>query len=106
MMRAAIRLFPSTQTATAIGISGRHIAGHGVVMITYVTIQVSSEGEKASEITKRFKELGFEATMGSHDFAYKWKDKDVTPEMVINFVDKVQSKLTGCGIMMHFATVR
>ncbi len=75
-------------------------------MITYVTIQVSSEGEKASEITRRFKELGFEATMGSHDFAYKWKDKDVTPETVINFVDKVQSKLKGCGIMMHFATVR
>jgi len=39
-------------------------------MITYVTLQVSSEGEKASEITRRFKELGFETTMGSHDFAY------------------------------------
>jgi len=75
-------------------------------MITYVTLQVSSEGEKASEITRRFKELGFETTMGSHDFAYKWKEKFVTPEVVINFVDKVQSKLNGCNVLMHFATIR
>jgi len=104
MMEAAIRLLPGLPTA--IGITLRPFALSGAAMITYVTVQVSSEGEKASEITRRFKELGFETTMGNHDYAYKWKEKDVTPEVVISFVDKVQSKLKGCGVIMHFATIR
>jgi len=74
-------------------------------MITYVTLYVASDGEKASEVTRRLKEMGFETTLGNHDFAYRWKDRDVTPETVINFVDRVQSKLKGTGVLMHFTTV-
>jgi len=74
-------------------------------MITYVTLYVAADGEKASEVTRRLKELGFETTLGNHDFAFRWKDRDVTPDVVINFVDRVQSKLKGTGVLMHFTTV-
>ena len=74
-------------------------------MITYVTLYVAADGEKASEVTRRLKEMGFETTLGNHDFAYRWKDRDVTPETVINFVDRVQSKLRATGVLMHFTTV-
>jgi len=75
-------------------------------MNTYVTVQISSEGAQASEITKIFMDLGFEATLGTHDFVYKWKEKHVTPEKVISFVDKVQNRLKGTGVLLHFTTIR
>ena len=74
-------------------------------MITYVTLYVAADGDRASEVTRRLKEMGFETTLGNHDFAYRWKDRDVTPETVINFVDRVQSKLKGTGVLMQFTTV-
>jgi len=74
-------------------------------MITYVTLYVAADGEKASEVTRRLKELGFETTLGNHDFAFRWKDRDVTPDVVINFVDRGQSKLKGTGVLMHCTTV-
>ncbi len=74
-------------------------------MITYVTLYVAADGEKASEIAGRLKEMGFETTLGNHDFAYRWKEKGVTPETVLNFVDRVQSKLRGTGALMQFTTV-
>jgi hypothetical protein len=75
-------------------------------MHTYVTVHMSSEGTKASEILNIFQGLGFEASLGNHDFVFKWKDKHVTPEKVIGFVDKVQEKLRGTQVLMHFTTVR
>jgi hypothetical protein len=75
-------------------------------MNTYVTVQMSSEGALASEVTEIFVDLGFNATLGNHDFVYKWKEKFVTPEKVIAFVDKVQKRLKGTGVMLHFATIR
>ena len=74
-------------------------------MITYLTLYVAADGERASEVTRRLKELGFETTLGTNDFAYRWKEKSVTPETVIAFVDPVQSKLKGTGVLMQFTTV-
>jgi hypothetical protein len=74
-------------------------------MNTYVTLHVAADGEKASEVTRMLKELGFGTTLGNHDFAYRWKDRNVTPETVITFVDRVQSKRKGTGVLMHFTTV-
>jgi len=75
-------------------------------MNTYVTVQISSEGMKASEVNKIFQDMGFEATLGTHDFLYKWKEKHVTPEKVIDFVDRVQERLKGTGVLLHFVTLR
>ena len=75
-------------------------------MNTYVTLQISSEGAKASEITNILLGMGFKATLGGHDFLYKWKEKHITPEKVIAFVDKVQKKLKGTGVLLQFTTIR
>lgn len=74
-------------------------------MKTYVTVTISSEGEKASIIAERFKKLGFKSTLGTHDFVYEWKEKDVVPMRVINFVDKVQEKLKGMNVLLNFTTL-
>jgi hypothetical protein len=84
----------------------RDSSSRGKDVRTYVTLHVSSEGERASVITEKLKALGFESTLGTHDFMYKWSEKVVTPAMVIEFVDKVQERLRGCRVSLHFTTVR
>ncbi len=74
-------------------------------MKTYVTVTINSEGEKASIIAEKFKELGFKSTLGTHDFVYEWKGKDIAPVQVINFVDRVQTKLKGKNVLLNFTTL-
>jgi len=73
-------------------------------MRTYVSIIVSSEGRSLSEIAKIFKDLGFKPTLGMHDFVYEWEETKVTPEKVIELADKVQIKLKGTKVGLHFVT--
>ena len=73
-------------------------------MRTNVSIIVSSEGGLMSEVAKIFRELGFEPTLGMHDFVYEWEETKVTPEKVIGLVDKVQIKLKGMEVGLHFVT--
>jgi hypothetical protein len=73
-------------------------------MRTNVSIIVSSEGGLMSEVVKRFRELGFKPTLGMHDFVYEWEETKVTPEKVIDLIDKVQIKLKGMEIGLHFVS--
>lgn len=73
-------------------------------MRTNVSIIVSSEGGLMSEVAKRFGELGFKTTLGMHDCVYKWEETNVTPEKVIELIDKVQKKLKGMDVGLHFVT--
>ena len=75
-------------------------------MKTYLSIMISSEGSLASEITEKLKELGFGTSLGSHDFVYTWKDKEIVPAQVINFVDKVQRQLKGMGVRFSTTTIK
>ncbi len=75
-------------------------------MKTYLSVMISSEGALASEITAKLKELGFETSLGSHDFVYTWKEKDIAPAQVINFVDRVQRKLNGMGVRFSTTTIK
>ena len=75
-------------------------------MKTYLSIMISSEGSLASKITEKLKELGFDTSLGSHDFVYNWKDKDIVPAQVINFVDKVQRQLKGMGVRFSTTTIK
>jgi hypothetical protein len=76
----------------------------GFFMRTHVSIIVSSEGRLLSEVARMFKELGFKPTLGMHDFVYDWEETKVTPEKVIELVDKVQIKLKGAKVGLHFVT--
>ena len=73
-------------------------------MRTNVSIIVSSEGGLMSKVVKRFRELGFKPTLGMHDFVYEWEETKVTPEKVIDLIDKVQIKLKGMEIGLHFVS--
>ena len=74
-------------------------------METYIDIFLSTEGEKASIIEKKLKDMGFKTYIGEHDFIYDW-GKIVDPSEVINFVDKIQSNLKGAGVIFKFTTIR
>ena len=73
-------------------------------MKTHVSIIVSSEGGLMSEVARIFGELGFKPTLGIHDFVYEWEETRVAPEKVIDLVDKVQTKLKGMNVGLHFVT--
>ena len=75
-------------------------------MKTYVTVSFSSEGGAASLVSQKLIEMGFESTIGSHDFMYDWKDKDVSPAEILNFIDRIQTKLKGQGIRINVTTIR
>jgi hypothetical protein len=74
-------------------------------MRTFVVVTFSSEGGSASQVVNRLIDMGFETTLGSHDFVYHW-DKDASPENIISLVDQVQKKLQGMNVMLQFATTQ
>jgi len=73
-------------------------------METQLEVIVSSDGEKASVITSKLIEMGFEPGYGQHDFVYIWK-KDVVLSQLLHFIDQVQDKLRGCQVLLQFETI-
>ena len=74
-------------------------------METYIDIFFSTDGEKASIIEKKLKDMGLKTNIGEHDFVYDW-GKIVDYSEVIDFVDKIQSNLKGSGAILKFTTIR
>ena len=74
-------------------------------MKTYVEVYVSADGEKASVISERLHEMGLKPTIGEHDFVYNWKE-NVPLSEVLQFIDRIQSKLKGTGAILNFSTIR
>jgi hypothetical protein len=73
-------------------------------MLTFLTITFSSEGERPSKVMEALRNLGFEATTGSHDSVYRWGEM-ATVEDALHLADKVQSTLRGMGVMFKLETV-
>jgi len=73
------------------------------IMRTFVVVTLSSEGGSASQVTNKLIDMGFDTTLGNHDFVYNW-DKNVEPEAVIKFVDNVQKNLHGMNVLLQFVT--
>jgi hypothetical protein len=74
-------------------------------METYIDVYISSDGEKSSEILKKLVEMGLKPSIGNHDFIYDWKGI-VSIEEEIKFIDKIQDKLKGTGVILKFKTNR
>lgn len=74
------------------------------MMLTYLTITFSSEGERPSKVIEALRNLGFEATTGSYDSVYKWDD-NASIEEALYLADKVQATLKGMGVMFKLETV-
>ncbi len=73
-------------------------------MRTNVSIIVNSEGGLMSEVAERIKEIGFKPSLGMHDIRYDWDGLNVTPEKIIELIDKVQKKLKRMHVGLHFVT--
>ncbi len=73
-------------------------------MRTFLTLFVSSEGSKASAIVDKLGAIGFKPILGTHDFVYNWAITAVTPEAVVELVDRVQDVLKGDQVILHFVT--
>ncbi|UCF49463.1 MAG: hypothetical protein JSU91_06875 [Thermoplasmatales archaeon] len=74
-------------------------------METYIDVYISSDGEKSSEILKKLVEMGLKPSIGNHDFIFDWKGI-VSIEEEIKFIDKIQDKLKGTGVILKFKTNR
>ena len=74
-------------------------------MKTYIEVFFSADGDKASLISEKLGELGLKPTIGEHDHVYNWKESVPLSE-VLQFVDRVQSKLKGTGAILKFSTFR
>lgn len=74
-------------------------------METYVDIYFNTNGERASIIEKKLKDLGLKTNIGNHDFVYDW-GKIVDSDEVINFIEKIQLDLKNTGIILKFTTIR
>jgi len=74
-------------------------------METYVDIFINADGENISVIHNKMIELGLKPTIGEHDFVYNWKGI-TNIEEEIRFIEVIQNKLKGTGVLLKFTTVR
>jgi len=74
------------------------------LMRTHLSITVSSEGAKPSQLADRLADLGFMPAHGAHDFVYEWPDgADI--DAILNFADRVHATLAGTGALFEMETV-
>jgi hypothetical protein len=73
-------------------------------MRTYVRMIFDSEGAGPAAILQIMRELGFEESMGMHDFVYKWKDKAAFDE-VLELITKLHGRLKGLHVSYEITTI-
>lgn len=73
-------------------------------MRTYVRMMFHSEGASPQTVLGLMRELGFEESMGMHDFVYKWKDK-ATLDDVIRLVSTMHTRMKGLDVHYEITTI-
>ncbi|MGC2034157.1 MAG: hypothetical protein WA761_01775 [Thermoplasmata archaeon] len=73
-------------------------------MRTYVRMIFHSEGASPQTIVKVMRDLGFEESMGMHDFVYKWKDK-ATLDEVIQLITDMHGRMKGLNVNYEITTI-
>jgi hypothetical protein len=73
-------------------------------MRTYVRMTFHSEGADPLKVMEVMRQLGFEESMGMHDFVYKWKEK-ATLENVIKLVAEMHGRLKGLDVNYEITTI-
>jgi hypothetical protein len=73
-------------------------------MRTYVRAIFHSEGASPAAVLKVMRELGFEESMGMHDFVYRWKEKAGFEE-VIQLVSQMHGRLKGLNVNYEITTI-
>ena len=73
-------------------------------MRTYVRMIFHSEGADPQTVLSTMRGLGFEESMGMHDFVYKWKDKESFDE-VIRLVTEMHGRMKGLNVNYEITTI-
>lgn len=73
-------------------------------MRTYVRMIFHSEGASPKDVVRVMRDLGFEESMGMHDFVYKWKDKTSLDE-VIQLVSDMHGRMKGLNVNYEITTI-
>lgn len=74
-------------------------------METYIDLFLNADGEKASVVFKKLKDMGLKHHIGEHDFVYDWKKAaSISDELML--ADKIQEQLKKTGVILRFTTIR
>ncbi|MCI4331206.1 MAG: hypothetical protein L3K19_05095 [Thermoplasmata archaeon] len=73
-------------------------------MRTYVRMIFHSEGASPEIVLKVMRDLGFEESMGMHDFVYKWKEKASIDE-VIKLISSMHGRMKGLNVNYEITTI-
>lgn len=73
-------------------------------MRSHLSITVSPDGARPSQLADRLADLGFVPTHGAHDFVYDWPD-DSDIDSVLDFADRVHATLLGTGALFEMETI-
>jgi len=73
-------------------------------MRTYVRVIFNSEGADPQEVTRVMRDLGFEESMGMHDFVYKWKNR-ASIEEVLNLISTMHARIKGLHLNYEVTTI-
>ncbi|MCI4369384.1 MAG: hypothetical protein L3K09_07480 [Thermoplasmata archaeon] len=73
-------------------------------MRTYVRMTFHSEGSDPQTVMKVMRLLGFDESMGMHDFVYKWKEK-ATLDEVIRLIAEMHTRLKGLDVNYEITTI-
>lgn len=74
-------------------------------MRTYVRMLFNTEGAEPRDIVGIMNELGFEASLGTHDFVYVWNGKKTAIEEVLALIGKMHKKMKGLNLSYEITTV-
>jgi hypothetical protein len=73
-------------------------------MRTYVRMTFHSEGASPLKVIETMRGLGFEESMGMHDFVYKWKDATSIDE-VARLMTEMHERLRGLDVNYEITTI-
>ncbi len=73
-------------------------------MRTYVRMLFHSEGSDPHAIVGTMRSLGFEESMGMHDFVFKWKEK-ATFDDVIGLITEMHHRMKGMDVHYEITTI-
>jgi hypothetical protein len=73
-------------------------------MRTYVRMIFDSEGAGPAEVLKVLRELGFEESMGMHDFVYTWKER-AEFDRVLGLITTLHERLKGLRVNYEVTTI-
>ena len=73
-------------------------------MRTYVRMIFNSEGANPQDVVRIMRQIGFEESMGMHDFVYKWKNR-ATLDEVLNLVTDMHQRMKGLHVNYEVTTI-